>query len=76
MTNDIREKAEALVKVLEKEQCCNVSLNEFKDLKAALRPPREEIASYLESWHNSHCGVKNVIAPMDYIKLAIEELRK
>ena len=80
MTNDIREKADALVKALEAEDCCNVTLKEFKDLKAALHPSRKEISNYLENYNTwRRGGHDDMPEPKElgkYLELAIEELRK
>jgi len=79
MTKDIREKAEALIELLEREayydQGCKVNLREmrqYKALKASLRPSREQIADYLEGSKDREDG--EVYTEM--LNYAIEELRR
>jgi hypothetical protein len=89
MTNDIREKAEALVNkiknsTLDKYQnTWFVSVDEipeFKALETALRPSRQEIANYLTDCNKWRRGGGNKQPdPKElgyYIDLAIEELKK
>ena len=82
MTNDIiREKAEALIKDVESGGIINVrAMKSYIELKAALRPSREEIANYLErelllcsAEQRGDTCYKEDARMLDY---AIEELRK
>ena len=79
MTDDIREKVKALIDLMdESENGTGVIVikqgSVYQDLKAALRPSREDIADYLDGY------IPFSANPTDeYIKMfnyAIEELRK
>ena len=72
MTNDIREKAEALVKRLEEEDCCNVGTTEFLDLKAALRPSREK-AYNIKGEHVGYTCIKDGTRYFESIEKATTE---
>jgi hypothetical protein len=102
MTNDIKKKAEALIKVIEtgsfgagkfveingismreasnvvrqfKDELINCA--ELEDLKAALRPSKEEIADCLAEINLDHAYTPTGRTKIyKYIELAIEELRK
>ncbi len=89
--DDIREKAEALIKLVEKEnpkwkgymECHNLLKDEpaFLNLKASLRPSREELADEITQWKKFHFTTSGIkLAYFDkmngYFDLAIEELRK
>ena len=78
---DIREKAEALIKYIDDVNSRGADWDSrcepFNELKAALKPSREEIADYLE------CQIKILDATTwkaathrEYIRYAIEALRK
>ena len=70
MTDLIREKAEALLDYIAKDWEDDVNLEftvPYVELKAALRPSREEIADYLEGTAERY-GIN--------LNYAIEELRK
>lgn len=70
------EAARALVDVYENGRRYGMALSaipEYKALKEALEPTREEIVDYLERWKDKGelCGEEK-----RYINLAIKELRK
>lgn len=70
MSNDIREKVEVLIKSWEDPDHTTFRMNiAVKELKAALRPSREEIATCLESFVTSYPDDERMI------NYAIEELR-
>ncbi len=87
MTNDIvREKAEALLQEMHdgfyaREKCLEDIVNgvPYKNLKAVLRPSREEIADWLSNYlraldgHRQHSSDEE---DAKYISYAIEELRQ
>lgn len=84
--SDLREKAEALLNFIDEEHrkqnngaiILNInSSKEYKDLKAALRPSREEIADYLEDLNKAHTEGGNFSKEESkYVQYCIEELRK
>ena len=82
MTNDIREKAEALIYWIDNQSADSriYDCKEYTSLKAALRPSRQEIADYLEN-HNAWRRGEHNDSPEPkelgkYLELATEELRK
>ena len=85
---DIREKAETLIKYIDDVNSRGADstadwdsrCEPFKELKAALKPSREEIADYLEKHNKWRRGGDDGMGDPrelgDYINYAIEELRK
>ena len=81
MSEEIREKAEAFIEQVESNTETNgifisiANLDTYKELKASLRPSREEIADQLQHNLDNYAGVSEEL-DREYINYAIEELRK
>lgn len=90
MTKDIREKAEVLIKMVEEVEISTISgeldyayqsiraTSVFQELKASLRPSREEIAYYLdqEICIMGKQPITDAQTDQLYLNYAIEELRR
>ena len=76
MSNDIREKAEAVVKIWEGNGGTHEINNAVIDLKAALRPSREEIADFLEAYWNDEGFNPKQEEREKMFNYTIEELRR
>lgn len=72
MTDKIRDAAERLIKIFDGHGAYTDECREgaVECLKAALKPSRSEIATWLEEYMTEECIIS------EYFKLAIEELRK
>ena len=77
MSKDIRDAAEAYIKFVESWDVRSIiDGDQFKALKAALRPSREQIADRLEEFKDYNgCCVRKVGGIKECLNYAIEELR-
>jgi len=70
MTDDIREKAKALIKDIDDGYYDLTKLDSYRELKAALSPSREEIMRHLHNMQTEKATDKIMV------NYAIRELRK